>query len=320
MRELPVEPTNIDILILPDTNLILLASVIEPLRGANRISGNNLYRWRLYSPDGQPVMTTSGIPIPVEGAFPPKDQTAPLFVLSAYYWQRHASRQLKMQLSQSARVRPYIAGIESGVWLMAEASLLNGFSATAHWEDFDDFSSAYPQIEAVRSRYVISGKRITTGGSLPTLDLMLELIRRHHGYSLALEVSRLFNYLPKEATGSPGAAPLAPSERSIDARVISAIHLMEDHIETPLTMERLARRCGVTPRHLQALFKTDIGVVPHVHYLALRLNAARRQVGETRLPLTEIANSCGFNSASAFSRSYRQHFGESPRETRKRTG
>lgn len=318
MLELPAEPTNIDVLILPDTNLILLASVIEPLRGANRISGNDLYRWRLYSPDGEPIMTTSGIPIPVEGAFPSKDQTAPLFVLSAYHWRRHASPQLKMQLSLSGRHRPYIAGIESGVWLMAEASLLNGVQATAHWEDFDDFSLAYPHVEAVRTRYVISGKRITTGGSLPTLDLMLELIRRRHGYSLALEVSRLFNYLPTDATGQPGAEPLAPSERSIDPRVMAAIHLMEDHIGTPMTMGRIARHCGVTPRHLQTLFKADIGVVPHIHYLALRLNTARRLIRETRLPFNEIADSCGFNSTSAFSRSYRERFAESPSETRRR--
>lgn len=61
------ERLDIDLLVLPDTNLILIASVIEPLRGANRISGSELYRWRLLTPDGAPVPTTSHIAIPAEG-------------------------------------------------------------------------------------------------------------------------------------------------------------------------------------------------------------------------------------------------------------
>ena len=57
---------------------------------------------------------------------------------------------------------------------------------------------------------------------------------------------------------------------------------------------------------------------PHVHYLALRLNAARRKVIETRLAFADIAALTGFNSASAFARSYRAHFRESASETRRR--
>jgi len=55
-----------------------------------------------------------------------------------------------------------------------------------------------------------------------------------------------------------------------------------------------------------------------VHYLALRLNAARRKVIETKDSFAEIAAATGFNSASAFSRSYRASFSESPSGTRRR--
>ena len=69
------ENQHIDILVLPETNLILLASVIEPLRAANRIAGKPLYRWTLHSPDGRPIETTSGVPVPVSGAFRPDRQS-----------------------------------------------------------------------------------------------------------------------------------------------------------------------------------------------------------------------------------------------------
>ncbi|MCO6184699.1 GlxA family transcriptional regulator [Rhizobium sp. L1K21] len=316
--EIAQDPLEIDVLVFPDINLILLASIIEPLRGANRIAGRELCRWRLFSPDGAPVVTTSGLPFPVDGAFPPGRETAPLFVVSAYNWRRFSTPQMRMQLSRSARKRPNVIGVESGTWLMAEASLLDGYKATVHWEDFDEFAAAYPQIEVVRSRFIIDGKRITTGGALPALDLMLELIRRRFGYSLALEVSRLFIYEPAAARERGQALPLAASRRPVDKRVAAAIHAMEENIEIPLSLEAIASQAGVSARRLQALFKGNIGVLPHIHYLALRLNAARRRVIETQLPFTEIAVASGFNSASAFSRSYRAHFHESPSETRRR--
>ncbi|MGA1804050.1 GlxA family transcriptional regulator [Rhizobium sp. HT1-10] len=345
---------DIDLLILPETNLILIASVIEPLRGANRIAGSEIYRWRLFTPDGAPVQTTSNIPIPVDAAFRPGRETTPLFVLGAYNWRRSATPALKMQLSQTARHRSVIAGIESGTWLLAEASLLDEFAATTHWEDFDDFAAAYPQVRMVRDRFVIDGKRITTGGSLPTLDLMLEIIRRRQGYSLALEVTRLFIYEQgggsKQASGDThdgghrqagkytqaggyepagrhdqagGRSEILPSaaaQRLGDPRVAQAVRLMEASVEQPMPLARLARRAGLSARHLQSLFRASVGVAPHVHYLALRLNAARRKVIETSATFADIAAATGFNSASAFSRSYRAQFGESPSETRQRIG
>ncbi|OJT99585.1 MAG: AraC family transcriptional regulator [Rhizobium sp. 63-7] len=312
------ETLDIDLLVLPDTNLILVASVIEPLRVVNRIVGRDLYRWRIFSPDGQSIETKSRIPVPVDGAFRPENETAPLFVLSSHNWRRNATPALKMALSKTARHRSMVAGIESGTWLLAETSLLDSVRATTHWEDFDDFASAYPQIDMVRERFVIDGKRITTGGSLPTVDLMLEIVRRRQGYSLALEVSRQFIYEQADRRQETSAMPSTGSMRVMDQRVAQAVKLMEEHIDEPLLLARLARRIGLSARHLQALFQESIGVPPHVHYLALRLNAARRKVIESRLPFADIALATGFNSASAFARSYKAHFRESASETRRR--
>jgi transcriptional regulator GlxA family with amidase domain len=309
---------HFDLLVLPETNLILVASVIEPLRAANRIAGRELYRWTLHSPDGQPIDTKAGIPVPVSSRFRPSRETEPLFVLSSYNWKKNASRELKFQLSQTARHRSLIAGIEAGSFVLAETSLLDGFSATTHWEDFEEFASAYPQVNMIRDRFVIDGKRITTGGSLPTLDLMLELIRRAHGYSMALEVSRLFIYEQERIRGDLLQVPSIGKMRLLDPRVQAAVKLMEETVEAPLSMSRLGKRVGVSARHLQALFYTAMGVAPKEHYLALRLNAARRRVIETRAPFVDIAAATGFNSASSFSRSYRAHYRESPSGTRRR--
>ncbi|MBB3975420.1 transcriptional regulator GlxA family with amidase domain [Rhizobium azooxidifex] len=317
MLEPSSDTLELDILVLPETNLILVASVIEPLRAANRLSGQDLYRWRILSPDGAAIETRSRIPVPVDGPFRPEQETVPLFILSSYQWQDGATPALRRQLSRTARHRTMMVGIESGSWLLAQACLLDGHSVTIHWEDREDFAAAYPQVDVLTERYVIDGKRITSGGSLPTLDLMLEIIRRRQGYSLALEVSRIFIY-EHERTGGLLQVPALGNMRVADQRVSQAVRLMEETVDAPVTLTRLARRVGISARHLQDLFQETMGVAPHQHYLALRLNAARRKVIETKLEFADIAAATGFNSSSAFSRSYRAHYHESPTETRRR--
>jgi transcriptional regulator GlxA family with amidase domain len=147
----PHQPIEFDILAFPETTVILLASVIEPLRAANRIAGEALYKWRLLSPDGKPVETTAGINIPVDGAFRPGKDEQPLFIVSSYNWRRNNTPQMKMALSQTARYRSMIAGVESGTWLMAEASLLDNHQVTVHWEDVEDFPAAIRRSTSSRS-------------------------------------------------------------------------------------------------------------------------------------------------------------------------
>jgi len=316
MFDAPDRPVDIDIIACPETTVILLASVIEPLRAANRIAGRTLYGWRIFSLDGKPVETTAGIGMPVDGAFRPGSEPNPLFIVSSYNWRRSNTTAMKMALSRAARHRSVISGIESGTWLMAEASLLDNHRVTVHWEDQEDFSTRFPQIEVVKERFVIDRRRMTAAGALATLDLMLEIIRRRQGYSMALEVSRAFLY--ERGGGGAETGPAPSSVGLLDARLHQALRLMEETIDQPLTMEQVAARTRISARHLQTLFQNGLGVSPHEHYLALRLNGARRMVIESDLSLADAATRTGFNSASAFSRAYRAQFQESPSDTRRR--
>ncbi len=156
----------------------------------------------------------------------------------------------------------------------------------------------------VRERFVIDRKRITTGGSLPTLDLMLELIRHAHGYSLALEVSRLFIYEQERTRGDLLQVPAIGNMRILETRR-RRVKLMEETVEAPLTLSRAGARVWVSARHLQDLFKETMGVAPHEHYGAAA-ERARRKVIETRMEFADIAAISGFNSR-------RLHFRQLPR-------
>ena len=93
---------------------------------------------------------------------------------------------------------------------------------------------------------------------------------------------------------------------------------MEANLAEPRPIPRIARAAGVGTRHLQTLFRGNLGVSPHGYYLAVRLNRARRMLIETRRPALEIAERTGFASPASFTRAYRRQHGESPRETRGR--
>jgi transcriptional regulator GlxA family with amidase domain len=317
MFRLDSTPLEIELMILPDTNLILVAAVIEPLRAVNRLLGRKLYGWTISTPDGAPAPTTSGVPIPAARAFDADASPDPLFVLASYREAEQAGRDLLRRIGAAARARSHVVGVESGTWLMARAGLLAGRPAAVHWEDHEAFTTAFPDIDVRSDRFVIDGRRITAGGASPALDLMLELIAARQGPGTAIEVSRQFIYDRPRSPDGPQHAAAFGRLGLRDARVAAAVSIMQQTVEEPLSIAEIARRTGVTARHLQSLFRQVLGIRPQVYYHALRLNLGRRLLLETLLPALEIAGRCGFNSPSAFARAYRVHFGESPSQTRR---
>jgi transcriptional regulator GlxA family with amidase domain len=195
--------------------------------------------------------------------------------------------------------------------------LLEGRAATTHWEDMEDFAAAFPGTDVRPDRYVIDGPVFTSGGASPTFDLMLHLIRSRLGMAVALDVASVFIY--DQSRASTDAQPLVSLGRldGYDPRLAHSIRLMEQHIDQPLPVASVARRAGVTPRTLENIFRKSIGETPGAYYLRLRLNAARRLVVDTRVPMADIAARTGFSSAATFSRAFANSFGEAPSQFRK---
>ena len=308
-------PLEIEVLVIPGATLILVAAVIEPLRAANRILGRTQFRWTVTTPDGAAAPTRAGVPVPAARAFDPLASAAPLVVAASYEIAQQMTPGLVRRLGRAGRARPAIGGVESGAWVVARAGLLTGRQATAHWEDIEDFAAAFPDIAVVPQRFVIDGNRFTSGGAGPTLDLMLEVIRARLGYPLSLEVAKLFTYEP---SGRVDQAPALTLARPREPHLARAVTAMEANLDEPWPIARIARAAGVSARHLQTLFRANLGVSPYAHYQALRLNRARRLLLETRMPALEIAALSGFASPAGFARAYRRRHGESPRQTRAR--
>ena len=311
-------PITVDFLLLSGLSLMCLASGVDPLRAANRVSGRELFRWRMSSLNAQPVRTTCGVSIPVDTAFDAR-RCDVLVVIAGFGVREGVGRGLLASLRAAAVRSQWVVGVESGPWLMAMAGLLEGRRATTHWEDLEDFQTRHPTLRVCPDRYVVDGTRVTTGGASPTFDFMLQFIRARFGNHLALDVASVFGY--DESHAAHDAQPLLSLGRlrRHEPRVAAAIRIMEAHMDNPLTQRALAAKAGVTVRTLEKLFATSIGQSPGQFFLGLRLGAARRMVVDTRLSLGEVAVRCGFSSASSFARAFRRHYGTSARELRARS-
>ena len=112
-----------------------------------------------------------------------------LVVIAGFRQSEMATAPLIRDLSRmSGRFRA-LGGIDAGPWVLARAGLLDGYRATCHWEDHEDFAAAHPGIDVLPDRYVIDRNRFTAGGAAPATDLLLHLIRSRHGPALALQVA-----------------------------------------------------------------------------------------------------------------------------------
>lgn len=306
----------VDFLVLDQFSLLPLASAMEPLRAANRVSRRPLYRWRLLSLDGRNPVSSSGVSLPVEGALRPDDVRDLLFVVAAFEPDRVGRPALPL-LRRLARRPVMLGGIEMGGWVMARAGLLDGRRATVHWEELDAFAMTFPAVEAVRDRYVIDGDRLTTGGASPALDLMLAMIRAQHGRGIALDVSSVFIYDEAHAARDPQPIVSVGRLGRRDPRLIAAIRLMETHIDSTLPISSVAAQVGLSARGLQKLFVRHLDCAPAAYYAHLRLASAQRKLVQASQPILEIAAESGFRSPSAFTRAFQRHYGVTPRASRK---
>ncbi len=57
-------------------------------------------------------------------------------------------------------------------------------------------------------------------------------------------------------------------------------------------------------------------MTPRQWYLQLRVKRAQRLLAETDLAVLEVGVACGFSSSSSFARTFRAHYGYSPRQGR----
>ena len=308
------DPLSVAVLVFPETNTLSFAAAVDPLRAANRQAGRTLFHWTYVTPTDTPVTLTSGIS--VTGAPLAKLlHTDLLLVVAGFSIRSHATPAISASLRRLAAHGTTLAGIDGGPWILAQAGLLDHHTATTHWEDLSDFAAEFPDVTTVANRFCISDRRMTCAGAVPALDMMLHLIAARYGRRLAAQVAGAF--IHDSATDPARPQTRAGPDPRHNRITRQASSLMQQALDQPLPIPKLATTLNISPRTLEAQFQSRLGQSPKAHYLTLRLTEALRLVTQTDIPLIDVALATGFASAASFSRAFRKAHGTSARALRR---
>ena len=107
------------------------------------------------------------------------------------------------------------------------------------------------------------------------------------------------------------------TESDGQSTVIACLDYIKNHYAEKVTLQQIADHVHLHPNYLCALFKGHTGRTVFEYLERFRLRQAARMLRSTTLPVSQIAEACGFNSTSFFSRKYRALLGYSPLQYRK---
>ncbi|HSP58506.1 MAG TPA: AraC family transcriptional regulator [Halomonas sp.] len=92
---------------------------------------------------------------------------------------------------------------------------------------------------------------------------------------------------------------------------------IDHHLSGRLSVGDLARQACLSEAHFRRRFREQAGITPWQYVRRKRIEAARRLLDDSHLPLTEIAALTGFSNQSALSHACRETYGHSPSRLRR---
>jgi transcriptional regulator GlxA family with amidase domain len=223
-------------------------------------------------------------------------------------------------LAQAPRT-PRMASVCTGVYGLAATGLLDGRRAVTHWKHVRHAARRFPHVRFdADAIFLQDGDFFTSAGVTASIDLALAFVEADHGAAVALSAARqLVVYLKRAGGQMQYSEPLRMQARAGD-RLAELAAWMVSHLDADLSVEALAARANLSLRHFSRRFRAAFELSPADYVEVLRLDAARRSLAETALPVAAVAGAAGFRSDDAFRRAFERRFGVTPSAWRARFG
>ncbi|GAB2832320.1 GlxA family transcriptional regulator [Actinocorallia aurea] len=224
-----------------------------------------------------------------------------------------------------ARVRALAEGAErvvsvcTGAFLLAEAGLLDGRRATTHWAYCATLAHRYPNVRVDPDPiYVRDGRVATSAGVTTGIDLALALVEEDLGRDLALLAARhLVVFLRRPGDQAQFSTQLA-AQTAARRPLRDVQRWIDEHPGEDLSVDALARRCALSPRHFARAFAAEVGMTPGRYVEGVRVEAARRLLEDTDQGIAQIARACGYGTPEAMRRAFLRALHVPPLEYRRR--
>lgn len=315
------ENIQIGFLIFPGFPMSCLTSMIEPLRAANEISGQDLFSWRLVSEDGTRVQASAHVWFEPDLALEGCGKLDHLYVLSGPTSQFDAQQKSNGTLRKLSRHGVKMGAISGGVFPLARAGLLEGHVTSVHWCYETAFAAEFPDIEATEHVIVLGDDLQTASGAAAAFDLSLHLIEEALSADVATEVACWFQHPLVRGQGVTQRKPTFAAEITNDMLppiVRKAVDLFTANIEETVKIADVANEVGVSTRQMERQFLKTTGMTPLGYYRSLRMHKARQMLLYGKDTMIQIALAVGYSSTASLSQTYFEVFGISPKDDREK--
>ncbi|MFE9764138.1 GlxA family transcriptional regulator [Streptomyces sp. NPDC005808] len=305
------------VVLFDDVQSLDVSGPVEVFAGAEtRRAGS--YRIRTASLDGTPVRTSSGLTLVPDHAL--ADAPAPhTLLVPGGAGSRHPDPRLTDWLREHGPRAERLVSVCTGALLLARAGLLDGRRATTHWAYCDDLARDHPAIEVDPDPiYVRDGHVFTSAGVTSGIDLVLALVEEDLGRETALTVARhLVVFLRRPGNQAQFSAQLAAQSAQREP-LREVQQWISEHPGADLSVDSLAARARLSPRHFARAFQSETGVTPGRYVDRVRLEHARRLLEDTADGIEEISRTCGYGTPEAMRRAFVRTLGAAPAEYRRR--
>lgn len=303
-------------LLQPEFPMNALVLATEALRIANQNSGRELFEWILISDRAGAVRASNGMSVAAEHDLAHFPRCDFLVVLEGNLPTQNISAGVRGALRNAYRHGSMIVGIDTGAFPIAVAGLVGDRGSVVHWEASSSYLEQFPDADARNQIYLIDRQLAFCAGGVSTLDLMLDLIGRLRGSTLAGEVANALIHTPRDSTHPQRIDDREADEArpSLSRRIVE---LMENNLDFPLPPKSLARQLGVSVKTLERSCLRHFNQTPGQVYLRTRLQAARNLLFYEERAIKDIAVACGFSYPSVFTRAFTAQFGQPPRAFRR---
>jgi transcriptional regulator GlxA family with amidase domain len=224
---------------------------------------------------------------------------------------------LSAWLNRMAAAVRRIGAVCVGVFLLAEAGLLNGRRATTHWKFGRELAARHPGVRVEHDPlWVKDGNIYTSAGISAGIDLALAWVEDDCGAGLAHEAARELVLFLRRPGGQPQVSISLASQASEMASIRELQIWIAEHLDTRLSAEDLAGRMSMSVRNFERVFTREVGTTPSQYVLQMRVEAARRLLERTDGGLKHVASTAGFGSVDVMRLAFVRLLGITPRRYR----
>lgn len=214
-----------------------------------------------------------------------------------------------------------ISSVCSGALVLAEAGLLDGREAAAHWAYGELFAQCYPKVKMKKDSVLCLSAAadgiVTAGGVTSWQDLALYLIARFCGQSQACETAKIHLLAGRE----DGQLPFAAMNRRLntsDLAIAECQQWIARNFTLPNPVQTMAERAGLNIRTFSRRFRAATERSPIEYVQALRVEEAKRILETEHDPVDDISVTVGYDDPSSFRRIFWREVGVTPAAYRRK--